>query len=33
MKKVIKYGGLAQQVEQLAVNQWVGGSNPSATAK
>ena len=26
------YGGIAQQVEQLAVNQWVEGSSPSVPA-
>ena len=33
MKKSIKYACLAQSVEQLAVNQWVVGSSPTAGAK
>jgi hypothetical protein len=30
---LIKYGSLAQLVEQLTVNQFVGGSSPSSPAK
>ena len=31
-EKSIKYACLAQSVEQLAVNQWVVGSSPTAGA-
>ena len=32
-EKSIKYACLAQSVEQLAVNQWVVGSSPTAGAR